>query len=104
MPLPAPRQDAVLNEVAGELRELSSLSTPLLRAKVTLTGNSDAAGEGTFNLALSVARAEAVRALLPKSVASIQISSRCAEQALSNPPPPEKRQPPGRPTAACHSP
>lgn len=66
VPLPASGQDGVLDQIASELRELSSLSSPLLRTKVTLTGNSDAAGEGTFNLALSVARSEAVRALLQK--------------------------------------
>jgi outer membrane protein OmpA-like peptidoglycan-associated protein len=48
------------------MRQLSALSSPLVRTKVALTGNSDAAGEGTFNLALSVARAEAVRAMLQK--------------------------------------
>jgi outer membrane protein OmpA-like peptidoglycan-associated protein len=35
-------------------------------ARVTLTGHSDDTGTGTFNLSLSVARAEAVRALLIK--------------------------------------
>ena len=49
-----------------DLKEIASLSTPEVRAKVTLTGHSDSAGEGTYNLALSVARAEAVRALLRK--------------------------------------
>ena len=33
---------------------------------MTLTGHSDAKGQGTSNLSLSVARAEAVRALLKK--------------------------------------
>jgi outer membrane protein OmpA-like peptidoglycan-associated protein len=33
---------------------------------VTLIGHSDDAGNGTFNLSLSLARAEAVRALLKK--------------------------------------
>jgi outer membrane protein OmpA-like peptidoglycan-associated protein len=35
-------------------------------ARVMLTGNSDDAGNGTFNLSLSLARAEAVRALLKR--------------------------------------
>ena len=34
--------------------------------RVTLTGHSDATGRGTFNLSLSLARAESVRALLKK--------------------------------------
>jgi len=34
--------------------------------RVTLTGHSDDKGQGTSNLSLSVARAEAVRALLKK--------------------------------------
>ena len=34
--------------------------------RVTLTGHSDDQGQGTSNLSLSVARAEAVRALLKK--------------------------------------
>jgi outer membrane protein OmpA-like peptidoglycan-associated protein len=34
--------------------------------RVTLTGHSDAVGKGTFNLSLSLARAEVVRALLRK--------------------------------------
>jgi outer membrane protein OmpA-like peptidoglycan-associated protein len=34
--------------------------------RVTLTGHSDSQGQGTSNLSLSVARAEAVRALLKK--------------------------------------
>lgn len=68
MPLPAPGQDAILDKVAEELKELASMSSTVSRVitKVTLTGHADAAGEGTFNLALSVARAEAVRALLKK--------------------------------------
>ena len=35
-------------------------------SRVTLTGHSDGKGQGTSNLSLSVARAEAVRALLKK--------------------------------------
>lgn len=64
--LPAPGQEPLLDSIAGELRELAALSSRRVRAKVTITGHSDFVGEGTFNLALSVARAEAVRALLKK--------------------------------------
>ena len=64
--LPAAGQEEVLDAIAVELRELATLSSPQVHAKVTLTGHSDSAGEGTFNLALSVARAEAIRALLKK--------------------------------------
>jgi outer membrane protein OmpA-like peptidoglycan-associated protein len=64
--LPAQGQDDILDDIAAELRELAKLSSPQVHAKVTLTGHADAVGEGTFNLALSVARAEAVRALLKK--------------------------------------
>ena len=66
-PLPAPGQDAVLDQLASELNELTVLSSSLHAAtRVVLTGHSDAAGQGTFNLSLSMARAEAVRALLKK--------------------------------------
>jgi OOP family OmpA-OmpF porin len=66
-PLPAPGQDAILDQLATELNELASLaSTMHVAARVTLTGHSDDTGTGTFNLSLSLARAEAVRALLKK--------------------------------------
>jgi outer membrane protein OmpA-like peptidoglycan-associated protein len=64
--LPSEGQEAILDAIARDLNEIASLSTPEVRAKVTLTGHSDSAGEGTYNLALSVARSEAVRALLRK--------------------------------------
>jgi outer membrane protein OmpA-like peptidoglycan-associated protein len=65
--LPAAGQDAILDQVAQELNELASLASSLrVRAWVMLTGHSDDAGSGTFNLSLSLARAEAVRALLKK--------------------------------------
>lgn len=64
---PARGQDAVLDQLAAELGELASLaSTMRVTARVMLTGNSDDAGNGTFNLSLSLARAEAVRALLKR--------------------------------------
>ena len=68
VPLPAPGQDAILDQVAKELNELASVSSGVshVSTKVMVTGHSDALGEGTFNLALSEARAEAVRALLKK--------------------------------------
>jgi OOP family OmpA-OmpF porin len=65
--LPAPGQDAILDQLARELNDLASLaSTMRVSARVTLTGHSDDAGNGTFNLSLSLARAEAGRALLKK--------------------------------------
>jgi outer membrane protein OmpA-like peptidoglycan-associated protein len=65
--LPTPGQDAVLDQLAKELNDLASLaSTMSVSARVTLTGHSDDAGNGTFNLSLSSARAETVRALLKK--------------------------------------
>jgi OOP family OmpA-OmpF porin len=65
--LPAPGQDAILDQLANELTDLASLASNLhVTARVTLIGHSDDAGNGTFNLSLSLARAEAVRALLKK--------------------------------------
>jgi outer membrane protein OmpA-like peptidoglycan-associated protein len=65
--LPAAGQDEILDQLAAELNELAKLSASLnVVSKVTLTGHSDAKGQGTSNLSLSVARAEAVRALLKK--------------------------------------
>ena len=65
--LPAAGQDAVLDQLARELSDLASLASTMgVAARVTLTGHSDDAGNGTFNLSLSLARAEAVRALLKK--------------------------------------
>jgi len=66
-PLPPPGQNATLDQVAKELNELATLASSLgVRTRVTLTGHSDSTGRGTFNLSLSLARAEAVRALLKK--------------------------------------
>ena len=65
--LPAAGQENVLDEIASELNELAKLSSTLHAVtRVTLTGHSDSVGQGTSNLSLSVARAEAVRALLKK--------------------------------------
>jgi outer membrane protein OmpA-like peptidoglycan-associated protein len=66
-PLPASGQDALLDQLADDLKALETLAPNLhVVARVMLTGHSDALGKGTFNLSLSLARAEAVRALLRK--------------------------------------
>ncbi len=65
--LPAAGQEQVLDEIANDLIELTKLSSTLHAiTRVTLTGHADSQGQGTSNLSLSVARAEAVRALLKK--------------------------------------
>ncbi|MEA2777997.1 MAG: hypothetical protein QOF90_3403 [Acetobacteraceae bacterium] len=66
-PLPALGQDPVLDQLAGELIDLTALASTLrVSTRVTLTGHADALGQGTLNLSLSLARAEVVRALLKK--------------------------------------
>jgi outer membrane protein OmpA-like peptidoglycan-associated protein len=63
--LPASGQEAVLNELAAELKELTALSSTLrVTTRVTLTGHSDITGGGLHNVSLSLARAESVRTLL----------------------------------------
>jgi outer membrane protein OmpA-like peptidoglycan-associated protein len=65
--LPAAGQEQVLDEVANDLNELVKLSATLHAVtRMTLTGHADSQGQGTSNLSLSMARAEAVRALLKK--------------------------------------
>jgi outer membrane protein OmpA-like peptidoglycan-associated protein len=65
--LPAAGQEKILDELATKLNELAALSSNLhVVTRVTLTGHSDSQGQRTSNLSLSVARAEAVRALLKK--------------------------------------
>jgi OOP family OmpA-OmpF porin len=65
--LPAAGQDAILDQLARDLRELASLSSAVRApVRVTLTGHSDDTGKGTFNLSLSLARAGAVLTLLKK--------------------------------------
>jgi len=65
--LPAPGQDAELDQLASEIKELTSLaSSQHMRARIRLTGHSDDTGPGTYNLSLSIARAGAVVALLKK--------------------------------------
>jgi outer membrane protein OmpA-like peptidoglycan-associated protein len=67
VPLPAAGQDAVLDQLAAEIKQLAALSSTMhVNTRVTLTGHSDSSGQGTFNLSISTARAEAVRALLRK--------------------------------------
>jgi outer membrane protein OmpA-like peptidoglycan-associated protein len=66
-PLPAPGQDPLLDRLASDLKALETLAPTLhVAARVMVTGHSDSLGTGTFNLSLSLARAEAVRALLRK--------------------------------------
>jgi outer membrane protein OmpA-like peptidoglycan-associated protein len=66
-PLPSKEQDAVLDELAEELKQLTALSATLrLNTRVTLTGHSDDTGRGTFNLSLSMARAGVIVTLLKK--------------------------------------
>lgn len=65
--LPAPSEDALLDELAAELRQLEDMAAALhVTTRVTVIGHSDSTGKGTFNLSLSLARAEVVRALLKK--------------------------------------
>jgi OOP family OmpA-OmpF porin len=64
-PSPTKGQEAVLDELAVDLKELTALSSTLrVTTRVTLTGHSDQTGVGLYNLALSLARAETVRTLL----------------------------------------
>jgi outer membrane protein OmpA-like peptidoglycan-associated protein len=65
IPLPSRGQEAVLDQLAAELKELTALSSTLrVTTRVTLTGHSDVVGQGLYNLALSLARAESVRTML----------------------------------------
>jgi outer membrane protein OmpA-like peptidoglycan-associated protein len=65
--LPSPGQDAVLDQLAGEIKDLTTLaSTMHVTARIRLTGHADDTGPGTLNLSLSIARAGAVMALLKK--------------------------------------
>jgi OOP family OmpA-OmpF porin len=64
-PNPARGQEAVLDQLAADLKELTALSSTLrVSMRVTLTGHADITGVGLYNLALSLARAETVRTLL----------------------------------------
>jgi len=64
-PLPSRGQEPILDKLAADLKELATLSTTLgVTSRVTLTGHADQTGQSLHNLTLSLARAEAVRALL----------------------------------------
>jgi outer membrane protein OmpA-like peptidoglycan-associated protein len=64
-PLSASGQEGTLDQLAVELKELAALSSMLpATTRVMLTGHSDSTGQGIYNLALSVARAESVRTML----------------------------------------
>ncbi len=64
---PTAGQEAQINALAAQLRELASVSRKLrLGARVTVIGHADATGKETTNLALSIARAEVVRSLLKR--------------------------------------
>lgn len=62
---PAPRQEAELEAVAAEMRELIHVSRTLgFPVKVTIVGHADATGKENSNLALSLGRAEVVRSMM----------------------------------------
>jgi OOP family OmpA-OmpF porin len=65
VPRPAPGQEGKIDEVAASIRELVQVSRALgFQPKVTIVGHADATGKDTFNLALSLGRAEVVRSML----------------------------------------
>jgi outer membrane protein OmpA-like peptidoglycan-associated protein len=65
--LPAAGQEETLDHLATELNRLASLAaTWHFTIQVMVTGHADASGKGAVNLSLSLARAEAVRAMLKK--------------------------------------
>jgi OOP family OmpA-OmpF porin len=65
--LPAPGQEETLDQLASQIKELTTLAASMhMAARVRLTGHSDDTGPGTYNLSLSIARAGAVLALLKK--------------------------------------
>lgn len=64
-PRPGPDQDARLDALANDMRELVALAhSQTFPVKVTIVGHADATGKDTSNLALSVGRAEVVRSML----------------------------------------
>jgi OOP family OmpA-OmpF porin len=65
--LPAAGQEGTLDHLASELNKLSASAAAWhFSIQVLVTGHADAVGKGASNLSLSLARAEAVRALLKK--------------------------------------
>lgn len=65
---PAPKQEAELEAVASEMRELIHVSRTLgFPVKVTIVGHADATGKENSNLALSLGRAEVVRSMMRAS-------------------------------------
>jgi len=65
--LPTSGQDGMLDAQAKDIQRVAELSSTMgVSTRVTLIGHADSAGQGTSNLSLSLARAEAVRALLKK--------------------------------------
>ena len=65
VPRPAADQEAELDAVAAELRELVRVARGLgFSVRVTIVGHADATGKDTSNLALSLGRAEVVRSML----------------------------------------
>ncbi|MDM0074749.1 OmpA family protein [Variovorax sp. J2P1-59] len=62
---PAANQEAMLDAVAAEVRELIQVSRTFgFPVKVTIVGHADATGKENSNLALSLGRAEVVRSML----------------------------------------
>ena len=65
VPRPAADQDAKLDAVAADMRELVQVARAQgFPVKVTIVGHADATGKDMSNLALSVGRAEVVRSML----------------------------------------
>jgi OOP family OmpA-OmpF porin len=66
-PAPAQESNQILDKTADEIHNLAALASTLgVTARVMLTGHSDSKGSEIFNLSISQARAESVRALLKK--------------------------------------
>jgi len=65
IPRPAADQEAKVDKVAADIRELVQVARTLgIPVRVTLVGHADAKGRDTTNLAISVGRAEVVRSML----------------------------------------
>ncbi len=65
--LPSPGQEGVLDTLASQIKELTTLASSLrLMPRFRVAGHADDTGPSTLNLSLSVARAGAVVALLKK--------------------------------------